>query len=137
MEPRDPRIDEFIERKAKLNQEVKEVEALRQQILPLLKKHSYDDIFYDTRNKSVKFDREGLYNWVCQSLEKSVKGIKKRRLILNEIRVPAIDESKLDWLYKQGYINTMAMPAEVWENPGVTESVEIPANRKRKKDEQS
>jgi hypothetical protein len=119
-------VDEYLE--ADKNEKIwkKKKDEIKIELLPFLRENPLLEDIYIARPKGKpKYDPDKLYEWVVsQNLPPEV---------LEEITIKTIDTDKLSEIYKRNLIGLP--PEDCYEVKEDSERLEIPANRRRKKDE--
>jgi len=119
-------IDEYIEAVEQEGFWKKKKEGLRPETLAFLKEQKLEDIYWSRTKPKPKYDPVELYKY----LEDKVP-----HKMLEEITIKSIDIDRLDELYIAGYFLPTAIPENCFAEREGSDTINIPANRKRKKKE--
>lgn len=117
-------IDEYLEADQKEKEWKKLKENLRPQVLAFLKTQSLDDIYWKQTGGKPKYDIEKMYEFFLDRLPPSR---------MDECTIKTFDQTKLDELFLEGYYTVEELDG-LYVTPEKTDAVEIPENRKRKKE---
>lgn len=117
-------IDEYLEADQKEKEWKKLKENLRPQVLEFLKGQSLDDIYWKTTGGKPKYDLPKMYQFFKDRLPPEA---------MEAATIKTFDQTKLDELFIEGYYTKEELNG-LYSLPEKTDAIEIPENRKRKKD---